>query len=41
MVLTLKAVHAADIKNAIKNVLENSDFIKAAKGVEIRIDRDA
>ncbi|MDR2553959.1 MAG: primosomal protein N' [Fibromonadaceae bacterium] len=41
MILTLKAANAADIKNAIKNTLANPDFIKTAKGVEIRIDRDA
>jgi len=41
MILTLKATNAADIKNAIKNALANPDFIKVAKGVEIRIDRDA
>jgi primosomal protein N' (replication factor Y) len=41
MILTLKAAHAADIKNAIKNALANPDFIKVAKGVEFRIDRDA
>jgi primosomal protein N' (replication factor Y) len=40
MVVTLKAANAADMKNAIKNALANPDFVKMAKGVEIRIDRD-
>jgi primosomal protein N' (replication factor Y) len=41
MVLTIKATNIANIKNAIKNALTEPNFIKAAKGVEIRIDRDA
>jgi primosomal protein N' (replication factor Y) len=40
MVVTLKAANAADMKNDIKNTLANSNFVKAARGVEIRIDRD-
>jgi primosomal protein N' (replication factor Y) len=36
MAITIKAANSADIKNAIKNALENFK----TKGVEIRIDRD-
>ena len=41
MVITVKAANAADLKNAIRNTLANSYFAKKARGVEIRVDRDA
>jgi hypothetical protein len=40
MAITIKTANAADMKNAIKNALANPAFVKAAKGVEIRVDRD-
>jgi len=40
MTITIKTASATDMKNAIKTALANPDLIKAAKGVEIRIDRD-
>jgi len=40
MSITIKTKNATDMKTAIKTALANPDFIKAAKGVEIRIDRD-
>jgi hypothetical protein len=41
LVVTVKAANAVDMKNAIKGALANEDFAKKAKGVDIRIDRDA
>jgi primosomal protein N' (replication factor Y) len=41
LVVTVKAASAADMKNAIRGVLASADFAKKAKGVDIRIDRDA
>jgi primosomal protein N' (replication factor Y) len=40
MAITIKTANATDMKNTIKNALANPAFIKAAKGVEIRVDRD-
>jgi len=40
MGLTIKTASAADMKTTIKSALSNPDFIKMAKGVEIRVDRD-
>jgi len=40
MAITIKTATATDMKNAIKTALANPAFIKTAKGVEIRVDRD-
>jgi primosomal protein N' (replication factor Y) len=40
MAVTIKTANATYMKTAIKNALANSTFIKTAKGVEIRVDRD-
>jgi primosomal protein N' (replication factor Y) len=37
----VKCGNSADLKNCIKKALENSGFKKTAKGVEVRVDRDA
>jgi primosomal protein N' (replication factor Y) len=39
-VITIKSVDTVVLKNSIKNALANPAFIKTAKGVEIRVDRD-
>jgi len=40
MGVTIKTANAADMKNAIKTALSNPAFVKTAKGVEMRVDRD-
>jgi primosomal protein N' (replication factor Y) len=40
LAITIKTANAADMRNAIKNTFANPVFIKMAKGVEIRVDRD-
>jgi primosomal protein N' (replication factor Y) len=39
--ITVKSASSAELKSCIKNALENASFKKLAKGVDIRVDRDA
>ncbi|MDR0516668.1 MAG: primosomal protein N' [Fibromonadaceae bacterium] len=41
MVITIKTINSADLKNAIKNSLASPIFAKVSKGIDVRIDRDA